>query len=264
MAGWIKLHRKFCKWEWYQKSEMVHLFLHLLLNANYEDGSWEGITIKRGQLVIGRKKISADTGISEQSVRTCMDRLKSTNEITIKSTNKYSIITILNYDSYQKVSEENNQVNNQEFNQQSTNNQPTTNHKQEYKEEKERKEDLRKEKDFFEKIILSFKEQYEIKNQRYSIGNMTKELHNAELVYKQYKENNPDSDDDRALSDLKLIFNACVNIKNDWYSQNMSLGLIASKYNQLKQILNGEQTTTQGISRGEIKTVVSQHFPTNA
>ena len=123
MEGWIKLHRKFLTWEWFDKSEMVHLFLYLLLKANHENNIWQGVEIKRGQLITGRKILSKDTGISEQSIRTCMNRLKLTNELTIKTTNKYTIITICNYDSYQTV----NNNNNQQINQQSTNNQPTIN-----------------------------------------------------------------------------------------------------------------------------------------
>jgi hypothetical protein len=123
VEGWIKLHRKFLTWEWFDKSEMVHLFLYLLLKANHENNIWQGVEIKRGQLITGRKILSKDTGISEQSIRTCMNRLKLTNELTIKTTNKYTIITICNYDSYQTV----NNNNNQQINQQSTNNQPTIN-----------------------------------------------------------------------------------------------------------------------------------------
>jgi len=101
MQGWIKLHRKLSEWEWYTDSKMVHLFIHLLINANHKDSSWQGIKVKRGSLITGRKKLSAQTGISEQSIRTCLEHLKSTNEVTIKSTNKNSIITLLNYDLYQ-------------------------------------------------------------------------------------------------------------------------------------------------------------------
>lgn len=101
MQGWIKLHRKLSGWEWYTDSKMVHLFIHLLINANHKDGKWQGTTIKRGQLITGRKKLSADTGISEQSIRTCLEKLKNTKELTSETTNKNSIITLLNYDLYQ-------------------------------------------------------------------------------------------------------------------------------------------------------------------
>ncbi len=99
--GWIKIHRKFQEWGWYDKSEMVHIFLHLLLNASVSDKVWHGKEIKRGQVITGRKRISAETGISERTIRTCLQRLIETGEIEIESTNKYSIVTICNYECYQ-------------------------------------------------------------------------------------------------------------------------------------------------------------------
>ncbi len=117
---------------------MVHLFIHLLIHANSEPEKWHGIDIKRGQLITGLYRLSEATGISMQTVRTCINRLKSTNELTIKSTNKYSIITICNYDQYQDVKYIDNKQNNKETNKRTTNEQQTTNNKQEYKEEEER------------------------------------------------------------------------------------------------------------------------------
>lgn len=99
--GWIKLHRSFLDWEWADKPDMVCLFIHFLLLANHEPNEWQGQVINRGQFITGRKVLSKNTGISQQSIRTCITRLKSTNEITTKSTNKNSLITILNYCKYQ-------------------------------------------------------------------------------------------------------------------------------------------------------------------
>lgn len=126
MEGWIKLHRKLTTWEWYTDSKMVHLFLHLLLTANHKDGKFQGIDIKKGQVITGRHKLSASTGLSEQNIRTCLSKLEVTNEITIQTTNKNSLITIINYDFYQCEVEKTNQVTSKSTNQ-LTNNQPTTN-----------------------------------------------------------------------------------------------------------------------------------------
>jgi len=117
--GWISLHRKLIDWEWYQNSNVKCLFLHLLLTANFKEKQWKGITIKRGQVLVGRGELSKILGLSEQQVRTAKNKLKSTNEITSQPTNRYSIITVLNYDLYQD--------NNQQLNQQITNKQPTDN-----------------------------------------------------------------------------------------------------------------------------------------
>lgn len=101
MEGWISLHRKFLSWEWFDKPEMVQLFIWLLLNANYADKKWQGKVIKRGQIMVTTPKIMEALRLTERQVRTCISRLKSTGEVTVKTTNKYSIVTICNYDRYQ-------------------------------------------------------------------------------------------------------------------------------------------------------------------
>lgn len=121
--GWIKLHRKFLDWEWFNIDHMTKVFLFLLLSANHEDKEWQGRVIKRGQLVTGRDSLSKKTGVSHQSIRTCITRLKSTSEITIESTNKYTIITITKYEDYQGSNEESTSKSTSK----STNEQPTTN-----------------------------------------------------------------------------------------------------------------------------------------
>lgn len=133
MSGWIKIHRKLLTWEWYDDHNTTRLFLHLLLSANYKATKWRGRTIEVGQVLTGRNKLSNDTGISTQSVRTSLDKLKSTNEIAIESTMKYSIITIINYASYQEIEIDINQQINHLTNQLPTNCQPSTNHIQEIK-----------------------------------------------------------------------------------------------------------------------------------
>ena len=88
-------------WEWYQSSDTKALFIHLLFKAAYQDSSWRGVEIKRGQILTGRKKLSTELGLSEKNIRTCLKRLKKTGEVAIKTANKYSIITLCNYELYQ-------------------------------------------------------------------------------------------------------------------------------------------------------------------
>lgn len=118
---------------------MVSLLVHLLMLANYEDRRWRGVTIQRGQLVTSLISLSDITGISVQSLRTCLKRLEETGEIVTESTNKYRIITICKYDIYQGTVFTDQQTTNNQLtnNQQSTNNQLTT--PKEYKEDKNNK-----------------------------------------------------------------------------------------------------------------------------
>lgn len=120
MASWIKIFRELLQWEWFQKAEMVQLFIYLLLKANCVDKQWQGITIKRGQLATSNATMRQDLRLSEQQIRTCIKRLISTGEITYKSTNRYVVITICNYDKYQEIGNSINEQNNEQTNNQST------------------------------------------------------------------------------------------------------------------------------------------------
>ena len=125
MSGWIKIHRKFLDWEWFNKSEAVHLFLFMLIKANHKSGKWQGIDIERGQFISSLANISNATGISVQTIRTILKKLEKTNEIELKSTSQYTIVTICKYECYQDENETSNKpITN---NQQTTNKQLTTN-----------------------------------------------------------------------------------------------------------------------------------------
>ena len=105
MNGWIKLYRSLLHWEWSDVPEMVALWVRLLIMATHEEQQWHGKTISRGQLVTTYLYLCEETGITMQQLRTCLDRLKKSGQITMEVTNKYSIITICKYDSYQEVEE---------------------------------------------------------------------------------------------------------------------------------------------------------------
>ncbi len=101
MAGWIKLHREFLEWEWIGVPEMVSVWMYLLTTANHEAKRWQGIEVNPGQTIIGRKAMAETLGITERQVRTCLERLKTTNEIAIKTTNRFSLVTIVKWGVYQ-------------------------------------------------------------------------------------------------------------------------------------------------------------------
>lgn len=101
MSGWIKIHRKILDWEWYDDSNTFRLFMHLILKANHKDKKYRGIIVKTGSIITGRELLSMETGLSIQQVRTCLERLKSTNEITINSSKQGTIIQIVKYKDYQ-------------------------------------------------------------------------------------------------------------------------------------------------------------------
>ena len=103
--GFIVLHRKIIKWEWYTDNNVFKLFLHLLLRANHEDKYWRGILVKRGQLITSIKHLSDETGLSIKQVRTALDKLKSTGEVVLKGQSRYTLVTIEKYSDYQDKKE---------------------------------------------------------------------------------------------------------------------------------------------------------------
>jgi len=135
MTGWIKQHRKFVKWEWFTDVNTCHLFQYLLLEANHKETKWRGHIIMPGQLLTGRKKMALDTGLSERNVRTSLDKLKSTKEVTSRTFSKYSIITITNWNKYQCID----QQPTSSASSSASSNRPATDHIQELKEDKEEK-----------------------------------------------------------------------------------------------------------------------------
>lgn len=100
--GYIFLHRKIEEWEWYDDANTFRLFIHCLLEANHTEKQWRGVNIKRGQFITSQPKLANSLKLSVQQIRTALNKLKSTGEITVYTTADYSIITIKNYDDYQQ------------------------------------------------------------------------------------------------------------------------------------------------------------------
>ena len=129
MSGWIKIHRKVLEWEWYDDPNTFRLFMHLILKANHKDKKYRGQIVKAGCLLTGRELLSSETGLSIQQVRTCLERLKSTNEITINSSRQGTIIQVVKYKDYQ-VSTNDVTTNQPQDNQQVTTNKNVKNEKE--------------------------------------------------------------------------------------------------------------------------------------
>lgn len=119
----IKVYRKMLDWEWYTDVNTKALFLHCLLKANWKDGSWQGQKYKRGQFITSLPSLSKETGLSIQEVRTALEHLKSTGELTDTVYSKFRVITVNFYDEYQNINRQSNRQ--PTGNQQDANRQPT-------------------------------------------------------------------------------------------------------------------------------------------
>lgn len=132
--SFTKLHRQFLSWEWYDDGPTMRVFIHMVLHAKYKDDSWRGIELKRGQLRVTIKDIASDLRLGEQQIKRAIKNLKKTGEITTQSirqaTKKGTIVTLCNYETYNKIEKESNQETTDKQptnNQEATDKQPTSN-----------------------------------------------------------------------------------------------------------------------------------------
>lgn len=121
-SGLIKNHNIWIFWTW------------CLMKANHRKDykqtvGFQEVFLQPGDFIFGRKMAAEETELSEQNIRTCLTFLKKAKNLTIKSTNKFSVISITNWATYQHIEKEINQ----QINQHVTSNQPASNHKQEHK-----------------------------------------------------------------------------------------------------------------------------------
>lgn len=105
LNGWIKVHRKMLDHWVSQEPELFAFWMRLLLEANHSDTKrmFNGslIEIKRGQTLFGLEAFEVKSGISKKKLRRYLDMLETEQMIGRQKTNKYSLISILNYDQYQ-------------------------------------------------------------------------------------------------------------------------------------------------------------------
>lgn len=139
MASYIKLSRELSNKSFYSKdSEKVHLWIHLLISANWTEKEeilgGKPYICKPGQFTTGRKQLSKETGISESKIERLLTYFeKIEQQIEQQKTNTNRLISICNWCKYQT----NEQPNKQRSNNDRTTTEQQVNTPKEYKEEKE-------------------------------------------------------------------------------------------------------------------------------
>jgi len=133
MEGWVKLWRKSLDSGLLQNPELWTFWCWCLMKATHRHHKqivgWQTVELKPGQFVFGRKKAAQDLCLTERKIRTCLKKLENLGNLTIYATNKYSVISIVNWESYQQ----NDQPSDQQNDQHVTSRRPASDHKQECK-----------------------------------------------------------------------------------------------------------------------------------
>ena len=110
--GFIVLHRKIKDSAIYSDSQAVHLWLHLLIKANHKDKDFvlngQLVTVKRGQTLTGRRRLSVETGIAESKIQRLLKLFENLHMIEQQTNSKNRLISITNYHSYQSGEQQTN------------------------------------------------------------------------------------------------------------------------------------------------------------
>ena len=105
MNGWFCVHRKIIDHWIFSEADLLKLWVYFLAKANHGDKKFmfngSLVSISRGQFVTGRKVLAGAVGVSENKIRRYLNTLEKESMIHQQITNKYSVITVLNYDQYQ-------------------------------------------------------------------------------------------------------------------------------------------------------------------
>ena len=104
--GYISLHRQIRKHWVYENPEYLKIWIEFLLLASFKNHesifNEELVNLKRGQFIYGRDSFSKRLGISPYRLRKFISMAKTCNMIRQVRRPKYSIITITNYNPFQK------------------------------------------------------------------------------------------------------------------------------------------------------------------
>jgi hypothetical protein len=132
--GYVKLWRKSIEGGWLSNAKLWTFWCWCLMKASHKEYDLvvglQKVHLMPGDFVFGLKAASKELKMPIQPIRTILDFLKISQNITLKTTNKFSIISIINWDTYQS---DENEINTQ-INKPLTNEQQTTNNKQTLKE----------------------------------------------------------------------------------------------------------------------------------
>lgn len=125
--GFVKLYRKLLDSDVKSLGVVgIGFMAYCLLKANHKDNKWfdgsKFLEIKRGQFVTSSLELANELKLGRQVIRTTIRKFEELEIITTKATNRYTLMTIVNYSKYQDKY----MPANQQTNQQPTSDQPAS------------------------------------------------------------------------------------------------------------------------------------------
>lgn len=110
-AGWIKLHRSLLDHPRFRDGAWLRVWTYLLLNATHTEYrvifAGKEVVLRPGQLITSRNSIVDFCGVERSKVERILKTLKTEQQIEQLASNTSRLITILNWNEYQKVEQQN-------------------------------------------------------------------------------------------------------------------------------------------------------------
>jgi hypothetical protein len=106
MAGWVKLHRKLLNSSVFQNPNILKFWVWCLLKATHTEYETrigiQKVTLLKGQFPFGRDTAAVELNMKPTTVYKYLNQLKKENLIEVNSNNKFSVVTIVNWELYQE------------------------------------------------------------------------------------------------------------------------------------------------------------------
>ncbi|MDD5792271.1 MAG: hypothetical protein PUD22_06795 [Erysipelotrichaceae bacterium] len=112
--SYVKIYRSLTEWRLFHNKNALTLFITILLKANWKEKKWDGMVIESGEMVTSIKHLCELTNLTESKVRLLLKKMDG-EEITIKTTNRFTLIKLNKWAYYQGDSFENDNQNHKQM-----------------------------------------------------------------------------------------------------------------------------------------------------
>lgn len=116
MAGWLKLHRSITSSDVFKNPNVLKFWIWALCKASHVDAEqlvgFQKVLLQRGQFIFGRDKAAQELRMNSSSVYKYLKFFENEKMLSVKSNNKFSVVTIVNWDFYQGDAVQEEQQNN--------------------------------------------------------------------------------------------------------------------------------------------------------
>lgn len=218
-------------------AELLQLFIYCLLRANHKDTEiiWNGKPkkIKRGSFLTGLNTLCIALKQKQTATYNRLKVLKELNYIDVKSENKFSVVTIVNYNTYQVVED---LIGKQNENKVKTNGKQSETDKNDNNVDNDKMKELEAKPPNLPYQCKTDFENFYREKKGVSYDWQGKDWGAVKGVIKKLKSNyhekhGRDPTDDECFNAFAFVIR---NINDDWIMENLEMALINSKFSTIK------------------------------